>query len=224
LTPIAITHATDPAMAVGVHVPWRLMSSLAEPRAPTSVGSAGVFMRRGLPLAPTLTAEIDQPGLPLPYVAYVCFKYFRLFRCMLQLFYLDIAKVDRGMLHMLHMLQVFFIGMLQAFVQNVSSIFRRMSQSFFIWMLRMLQQYVSKYFSCFSLMLQQEIMLQVASVLFLDVSCVSHMLQKHVSMCFIYFQSYVAFMLQLFYVIRPERAGAGGWGCCNWGTPEACSS
>jgi hypothetical protein len=34
----------------------------------------------------------------LPYAAYV---YFRCFRCMLQLFYLDVAKVDRGMLHML---------------------------------------------------------------------------------------------------------------------------
>jgi hypothetical protein len=119
-------------MAAGAHVPWRLMSSLAKPRAPTSMGGAGVFVRRGLPPAPTSTAQIDHLSLRLPFVAYVCFKCFRHFKCLLQLFHLDVAKVDRGKLHMLHMLQVFFIGILQVFVQNVSSISRRMLQSFFI--------------------------------------------------------------------------------------------
>jgi hypothetical protein len=88
----------------------------------------------------------------------------------------------------------------------------------------MLQQYVSKCFSCFSLMVHQEVMLQVASVLFLDVSCFTHTLQKHVSKCFIYFQSYVAFMLQVCYIVRPGRAGAGGRGRCSRGTLGACSS
>jgi hypothetical protein len=45
---------------------------------------------------------------------------------MLQLFHMNVAKVDRGMLHMLQVFQ----GMLQAFIQNVSSIFRRMLQPF----------------------------------------------------------------------------------------------
>jgi hypothetical protein len=40
-SPIAKGRAADPAMAAGVHVPWRLRSSSAEPRAPTSVSGAG---------------------------------------------------------------------------------------------------------------------------------------------------------------------------------------
>jgi hypothetical protein len=61
-----------------------------------------VLARRISLPAPTLTAGIDRPGLPLPNVAYVCFKCFRRFKYMLQLFHLDVAKVNRGMLHMLH--------------------------------------------------------------------------------------------------------------------------
>jgi hypothetical protein len=94
-----------------------------------------VLTLRGSPLAPTPKAGIDRPDLPLSYVAYVCFKCFRRFRYMMQLFHLDVVKIDRGLLHMLHMLQVFFRGMLQMFVQNISSIFRCMLQSFFIWIL-----------------------------------------------------------------------------------------
>jgi hypothetical protein len=39
-SPIAIAHAADPTIATGVHVPWRLMSSSTEPRAPTSTRGA----------------------------------------------------------------------------------------------------------------------------------------------------------------------------------------
>jgi hypothetical protein len=59
-----------------------------------------------------------------------------------------VCRVVRDVAHVASVFRV----MLQAFVQNVSSVSRRMLQSFFIWMLHMLQQYVSQ---CFNLMLQQ---------------------------------------------------------------------
>jgi hypothetical protein len=64
------------------------------------------------------TTGIDQPNLPLPYVAYICFK---CFRYILLLFHMDISKVYLEMLHMLQLFQrhvsnVYFkcfIGMFQ---------------------------------------------------------------------------------------------------------------
>jgi hypothetical protein len=82
----------------GAHVPWRLKSSQAKSRAPTSVGDAGGAR------APRLTASSHSDGQnrlarpSLPYVPYVYFKCSRHFRFMLQFFHLDIAKVDRRML------------------------------------------------------------------------------------------------------------------------------
>ena len=91
---------------------------------------------------------------------------------MLQLFHMDVVKVDQGMLQvfqrhvasicskcficfqtyvatvyskMFHIFQSYVVAsvfILQAFVQNDSSVSRRLLQLFFIWMLYMLQQYV----------------------------------------------------------------------------------
>ena len=81
----------------------------------------------------------------------VYFRCFSRFKGMLQLFLMDVAKVDRGCCICCKC----FKCMLQAFFQNVWSIFRRMLQSFFIWMLHMYHTCVAKVcFSCFSLMLQ----------------------------------------------------------------------
>jgi hypothetical protein len=93
LSLIAVGRAAEPAMAAGVHVPWRLRSSPTEPRAPASM--AGVSGARTPRLAtgshPDGRNRLAQPSLP--YVVYVCLK---CFRCMLQLFHLDVAKVDWG--------------------------------------------------------------------------------------------------------------------------------
>jgi hypothetical protein len=56
-------------------------------------------------LAPT--AGIDRTRFSLSFVANVCFRYFNRFKGMMQLFFIDVVKVDQGMLHMLYMLQVF---------------------------------------------------------------------------------------------------------------------
>ena len=40
-SPIVVGRATDPAMVVGAHVPWCLRSSLAKPRALTSMAGSG---------------------------------------------------------------------------------------------------------------------------------------------------------------------------------------
>jgi len=62
-------------------------------------------------------------------------------------------------------------------------------------------------------------MLQVASVLF----WMFHVFHTHVargcSKCFIYFQSYVAFILQVFMLFGRGRAGAGGRGTRRAGRP-----
>jgi hypothetical protein len=98
LSPIAVGPATDPAMAAGAHVPWRLRSSPGEPRAPTSVDGAGGARAPRLIVGSHLDGRNRLARPSLHYVAYVCFKYFKRFICMLQLFYLDVAKVDRVML------------------------------------------------------------------------------------------------------------------------------
>jgi hypothetical protein len=100
--------------------------------------------------------------------------------------------------------------MLQAFVQNVSSVSKHMLQSFFIWMLHTFQTYVaivcSKMFKLFqSYAATSGFMLQVASVIF----WMFHVFHTHVasaySKYFICFQTYIAFkcffMLQVFYVV-----------------------
>ena len=62
--------------------------------------------------------RIGRPRPPFPYVANVCFKHFKSFIGILHLFYIDVAKVDRGCCTCCKC----FRGMLQAFVQNVSSV------------------------------------------------------------------------------------------------------
>jgi hypothetical protein len=81
--PITIGHATDPAMAVRAHLPWRVRSSPAKPRAPTSVTGAGGAQVSWLDARshPNGRNRLAQPFLL--YVAYVCFKCFRHFICML---------------------------------------------------------------------------------------------------------------------------------------------
>ena len=75
-----------------------------------------------------------------------------------------------------------------------------MLQSFFIWILHMLQQYIPNV-SIVSVLYAavSGFMLQAASVLF----WMFHVFHKDVaracSKCFICFQSYVAFMLQVFF-------------------------
>jgi hypothetical protein len=63
-------------------------------------------------------AEINRPRPPFSYVANICFKCFRCFRGMLLVFCMDVAKVDRDIAYFASVLR----GMLQAFVQNVSSV------------------------------------------------------------------------------------------------------
>jgi hypothetical protein len=88
--------------------------------------------------------------------------------------------------------------MLQAFVQNISSVSRRMLPSFLIWMLHMFHTYVaivcSKMFLLFqSYVAASSFMLQVTSVIF----WMFHVFYTHVvSACskyFIYFQTNVSF-------------------------------
>jgi hypothetical protein len=163
--------------------------------------------RRSLP-APTPTAGIDWPRLPLPYVANVCFRCFSRFKGMLQLFLMDVTKVDWGCCTCCKC----FRGMLQAFVQNVSSVpdvcCKRFDPDVCICFTHMLQQHVPYVSS---------VLEYVASVL---------------SRCFIYYNDHVASvcskcficfsrMLQLFHLSatkvdisvgvfsKEERASAG---------------
>jgi hypothetical protein len=128
-SPIVVGCVVDPAMAAGAHVPWHLMSSPPEPRAPTSVPVLVVLARRGSLLAPTLTGRINRPNLPSLMLHLYISSVSDLLDICCKCFYLDVAKVDRTMLHML-----------QVFQRHVASICskclicfsRRMLQSFFI--------------------------------------------------------------------------------------------
>jgi hypothetical protein len=88
--------------------PW--CSSLPSPTVVTEASSvlvALVLVRLRSPRAPTPMAGIDRPRLPLLFVANVCFRCFSFLKVCCSYFFMDVAKVDRGMLHMLHMLLVF---------------------------------------------------------------------------------------------------------------------
>jgi hypothetical protein len=140
-----------------------------------------VLTHRGSPPALSLTAGIDQPGLPLPYVAYI--------------FYIDVTKIDRGMLHMF--LETYYKRLFKMFhlfpdvccnrflfrccicCNSVFQIFQ-LFQSYVIATGFTLQVF---YFGCFMYF--------------------THMLQKHILKCFICFQSLHS-MLQVFYVVRPR--------------------
>jgi hypothetical protein len=112
-SPIAVRRTADLAMVAGAHVQWRLGSSLAEPRASTSVAGAGGARVPPLAVASHPTTRIDRPRPSLSYVANVCFKCFRCFRDMLQLLHTGDAKVDRDVAHIAYFCKC-FSGMLQA--------------------------------------------------------------------------------------------------------------
>jgi hypothetical protein len=178
-SPIAVGHAVDPAMRAGAHVPWHLRSSPAEPRAPMSVAGASGARAPRLAARSHPDGGTRLAGPSLPYVAYVCFKCFRHFRCMLQIFHLDVVKVDRGMLHMLQVFQrhvarvrskcfiCFHLFIAIFFYLDVAYVSHICCNSMFQ-MFQLFQSYVAA----------SGFMLQIAN---LDVSCVSHMLQVHVS-------------------------------------------
>jgi hypothetical protein len=87
--PIVAGHATDPAMAAGAYMSWRLRSSLAAPRAPTSVASAGGA--RVLPLA--VGSHLDRRNRPARPSPLLCCKYmFQVF----QMFQTYVAIVTDG--------------------------------------------------------------------------------------------------------------------------------
>ena len=115
--------------------------------------------------------------------------------------------------------------MLQAFVQNVSSVFRLCCKRFYLDVAyvftHMLQQYVPKYFICFSLLLQQVFSCCKLQVFNLDSAYVfTHMLQVYIPDV-----SSVLHVcsIQVFYVARvsccSESQGRQGMGC---GEPVAC--
>jgi hypothetical protein len=112
-----------------------------------------VLVRRRLPPAPTLTAGIDRPQPSLSYVVNVVSSVFRCFGGMLQVFNMDVAKVDRDVAYVASV----FRGMLQAFVQNVSSVSNVCCKHFDLDVAYVSHIYCirvcSKCLSCFSLIL-----------------------------------------------------------------------
>jgi hypothetical protein len=133
--------------------------------------------------------ESTGPAFPSICVAYVCFECFKRFRCILQLCYLDVVKVDRGVLHMLQAFQRHVVRF-KMFHLFPHVCFNRFKSRCCI---------CYKCFGSFNLMLQQ--VLSYCKYFFM-----LHVLHIHVakvcSKYLIYFQSYVAFMLQVFYVVR----------------------
>jgi hypothetical protein len=71
--------------------------------------------------APPQRPELIGTALPLFYVANICFKCFRRFRDMFQLFHIDVAKVYYGCCTC-YIYYKCCRGMLQAFIQNISSV------------------------------------------------------------------------------------------------------
>jgi hypothetical protein len=69
-SPIAVTHAADPAMAAREHVSWRLKSSRAKPRAPTSANGAGGARVSWLTVSsdPNGWNRLARPSPPLYYI------------------------------------------------------------------------------------------------------------------------------------------------------------
>jgi hypothetical protein len=141
LSPIAIGRTADPAMAARAHVPWRLKSSPGEPRAPTSVAAGGARASRlAAGSHPSSQSQLAQPSSP-----------------MLHMYVLSVSDVlDVCCNYFISMLQKWirgcctcyicckcFRGMLQAFVQNISSI-----------SIHLLQSFLSRCCICFTYMLQ----------------------------------------------------------------------
>jgi hypothetical protein len=99
--PTAVGHAADPAMATRAHVPWRLRSFPAEPRASISVAGAGDARRRIPPRRP----KIDWPRASPP----LCCKYIsQMFADVCcNLLHVNVVKVDLDVVHVTYFCSVF---------------------------------------------------------------------------------------------------------------------
>jgi hypothetical protein len=148
-------------------VPWRLKSSSAEPRAPTSAEGTGGARA---PLALTPTTRIDRPRLPSPMLQCI-FQVFQSFQMYVAVVSYGCCKNRLGMLHMLQVFQKHVVS-----ICSKCSISRCRLQSFFIRLLHMFSHI------CCNSMFQifQLFQSYVASVLSRYCICFTHLLQAYV--------------------------------------------
>jgi hypothetical protein len=171
--PSPLGRAADPAMAAGAHMLWRLRSSPAESRAPTSVAGAGGACAAQRAVGSHSNDHNRLTWSFLPYVAYI---YVLMYVAIISL---DVAKVDRGMLlvSQRHVASIF----LKLFHLFPDVCCKRFHLDVTYVFTHMLQQYALKYFIYFSLLLQQVFSCCKLQVFYQDIAYVfTHTLQVYV--------------------------------------------